>query len=364
MRRAIVTTEAATLDWIAGLTAAAPVYFPQAGPAGGLRFDPVTDRSALKFDGYRPTILPPGKAFAPVDEVLFDFVHLADGSFRATPVLDTRPRVLAGVRPCDVCAIELMDRVNREGTPDPHYLARREATTIIAYRCAKPCSDRCFCGAVGSLDSDEGADIFLTPLPLGDADAPARVLAEARSDAGEELLAALDGDAVADPQALVAAHRAARPEPFGRQLPGSTDDLPDALTRSEKAELWRDHTAKCLSCGTCNLVCPTCYCFDTHDEVDLADPDVGRRCRDWDSCMLNDFAVVADGHDFRRDIAMRQSHRVRRKFQYLNQKLNTQPFCVGCGRCGAQCTVDIDIFDIASDVLRQFGPPTEEGAAS
>ncbi|TNF29466.1 MAG: hypothetical protein EP329_15730 [Deltaproteobacteria bacterium] len=355
MRRAIVTTEAAVLGWMARLSDDVPVHFPRVGPNGGWRFQPVASEDRLSFAGYRPTILPPGKLFAPVDEVLFNFVHLADGSFRASPVYETHPRVLAGVRPCDVRAIGLMDQVNREGTPDPHYLARRGATTLVAYRCAEPCSESCFCGAVGSLDSDEGADLFLTPLPAEDGEAP-RVLVEARSDAGETLMEHLDGDPAHDPAALVARYRAARPEPFGRKLPGDPAGLPDALARAERSHVWRDHTERCLSCGTCNLVCPTCYCFDTHDEVDLADPDVGRRCRDWDSCMLNDFAVVADGHDFRRDVAARQAHRVKRKFKYLNDKFEAEaPFCVGCGRCGTQCTVGIDIFDIASDVLREHG---------
>ena len=349
MRRAIVATEEATLAWIAGLSRDRLVHFPKAGPDGGLRFDRTSPGDRIAFAGYRPTVLPPGKAFAPADEVLFNFAHQADGSFHATPVIDDRPRVLAGVRPCDLSAIDLMDRVNRDGDhPDPHYLARREATTIVAYRCSKPCSDRCFCAAVGSLDSDEGADILLTPVD----DA---LLAEARTPAGEALLAELDGTPVDDPAPLVARHRAARPQPFGRQLPGSPDDLPAALERAWSSPLWQTHTARCLSCGTCNLVCPTCYCFDTHDELDLADPNVGRRCRDWDSCMLPEFAVVADGHDFRPTVASRQRHRVKRKFEYLQQKFDSRAFCVGCGRCGAQCTADIDIFDIASDVLKQHG---------
>ena len=346
MSLALVVAESNALAWIAGLTPERLVYFPQPAPDGGMRFAPVATDAKLAFAGYRATVLPPGKVFAPSREVLFTFAHQADGSFRVTPVHDDRPRVVAGLRPCDLKGVTLMDRVNRAGDADPHYLARRDATSLVAYRCDTPCSERCFCATVGALDWEEGADVLLTPVD-GD------VLVEPRTPAGEALVASLHGATpCADPAALRARHRAARPTPFGRQLPDSPEALTESLERAWNSPLWREHTERCLSCGTCNLVCPTCYCFDTYDEVDVSKPTTGHRCRTWDSCMLPEFAVVADGHDFRRDVAARQRHRVKRKFEYLPRQLDTT-FCVGCGRCGAQCTVGIDIFDIAKDVLEQ-----------
>lgn len=349
MAQSLIASEADALRWIADLALSQPVLFPQKALDGGLRFTPVAPGAAIAFDGYAPTVLPPGKVFAPSRDVLFDFQNLSDGSFKVTPHHDGGERVVAGVRPCDLHGIALMDRVNRAGDADPHYLARREATSVIAYACRVPCTERCFCATVGSLDFRGGADVMLTPV--GD-----DVLVEAHTARGEALVKGLDAAPCDDPDAVREQHRASRPDPFGRQLPGTVDELAEVLGGTWRSPLWEEHTASCLSCGTCNLVCPTCYCFDTYDEVDVAHPSCGRRCRTWDSCMLPEFAVVADGHDFRRDVAARQRHRVKRKFEYLPGQLG-DTFCTGCGRCGTQCTVGIDIFAIARDLLDR-GRPT------
>lgn len=341
----LVAREDDILAWIAALASSQLVFFPQEAPDGGLRYAPVTPGSRLAFAGYRPTVLPPGKVFSPSREVLFTFEHLPDGTFRVTPEHDDGPRVVAGVRPCDLKGIALLDRVNRDGDPDPHYLARREATALVAYACDTPCSDRCFCEAVGALGFRDGADVLLTPA--GD-----EVLVEAQTARGEALLAGLAAAPCPDPEALRARHTARRPAPFGRQLPGTPQELEQVLGQTWRSPVWEEHTRACLACGTCNLVCPTCFCFDTYDEVDVARPTCGARCRTWDSCMLPEFAVVADGHDFRRDVAARQRHRVKRKFEYLPGQLG-ETFCTGCGRCGTQCTAGIDIYAIARDLLEE-----------
>ena len=353
--------EVDVLAWITRLAVSTQVLFPQRAKDGGLRFEAVKGGATLTFAGYEPTLLPPGKAFAPAEDVLFEFRHQADGTFGTTPVHDDAPRTLAGVRPCDLRSISLMDAVNRDGVPDPHYLARRDAAAVIAYACAEPCSPRTFCASVGALDVTEGADILLTPIPAEGDPAAKDVMVEARTPLGETLLAddpALSGDPIDDPEAVRQTYRDARPAPFGRQLPGSTADLRAALDDAWDAPLWQAHAEACLCCGTCNLVCPTCFCFDTFDDVDVSamaqGRPSGRRCRTWDGCMLRDFAVVAGGHDFRPQVAARQRHRTKRKFEYLPDT-HGGSFCVGCGRCGSQCTVDIDIFDIARDVLEEHG---------
>ncbi len=348
MSQPLLVREPDALAWIVGLAESRLVFFPQEAADGGLGYAPVKPGAQLGFAGYRPTVLPPGKVFAPSQEVLFDFEHLADGSFKVKPVHDDAPRAVAGVRPCDLKGIHLMDQVNRAGDADPHYLARREATAIIAYACDTPCSERCFCETVDSLDFYEGADVLITPVD-------GQVLVEARTELGGTLVSKLVGTPCDDVEAARAKYKEARPSPFGRQLPGTPAELAEALEQTWRSKVWLDHTEACLSCGTCNLVCPTCYCFDTHDEVDVSAPTCGKRCRTWDSCMLPEFAVVADGHDFRRDVAARQRHRVKRKFEYLPGQIG-ETFCVGCARCGTQCTVGIDIFDIAKDLLEQTRP--------
>jgi ferredoxin len=118
--------------------------------------------------------------------------------------------------------------------------------------------------------------------------------------------------------------------------------------------VWDKHVTRCFSCGTCNLVCPTCYCFDVIDDLDL-DVASGSRTRTWDGCMLPHFASVAGGHNFRPEPAGRQRHRVKRKFEYLPGKHGQGAVCVGCGRCGRQCTANIDIYDIVVDLISEGG---------
>ncbi|HID74244.1 MAG TPA: hypothetical protein EYP43_04245, partial [Thermoplasmata archaeon] len=104
---------------------------------------------------------------------------------------------------------------------------------------------------------------------------------------------------------------------------------------------------KCLKCGSCVLVCPTCYCFDVRDESDLS-LTRGERYRTWDGCLLEDFAKVASGENFRGTKASRYRHRYNKKGVYLFDRFGFIA-CVGCGRCSSQCIPDIanpvDVFN-------------------
>jgi len=99
--------------------------------------------------------------------------------------------------------------------------------------------------------------------------------------------------------------------------------------------VWAEKAKTCFSCGSCNIVCPTCYCFDVQDDVDWS-LDCGTRCRTWDGCLLKDFAVVAGNHNFRKNTADRYRHRFYRKGKYIPDKIG-EVSCVGCGRCGMVC---------------------------
>ncbi|MCX7703870.1 MAG: 4Fe-4S dicluster domain-containing protein, partial [Planctomycetota bacterium] len=114
-----------------------------------------------------------------------------------------------------------------------------------------------------------------------------------------------------------------------------------------------DVANRCYSCGTCTLVCPSCYCFDVEDDVSLSNLSSGERTRLWDSCQTESFAIVATGENFRKERSHRVRHRLYRKYYYLAEKYG-DTFCVGCGRCGRQCTADIDIFDIVSALSERY----------
>jgi sulfhydrogenase subunit beta (sulfur reductase) len=332
-------------SWVHALARERQVFCPVPLGKANFRFEPVTARTRVALSPYRPTVVPPNKQLMPARDELLTFEKSADGGITLKPSTDETRRVLFGVRPCDLKAIALLDRLQRDGVPDRAYLARRERTTIVAVACVEPCDERCFCAVVGSLDHRDGADVVITPEGT-------TLLVEARTPAGEELVKAASLEPCADLAARRTAILDQRKTPFGRQLGIDVAKLPAILRKTYRAELWEQHVRRCFSCGSCTLVCPTCYCFDVKDDLNF-DLQSGNRARTWDSCMLPEFAVVAGGHNFRPEAAARQRHRVKRKFEFLPERYGLGSFCVGCGRCGRQCTSGIDIFDITLDAITE-----------
>ena len=125
------------------------------------------------------------------------------------------------------------------------------------------------------------------------------------------------------------------------------------LASAAKSPVWEKQSEKCYSCGTCNLVCPTCYCFDVLDEMGLSLTE-GDRVREWDGCMLEEFAEVAGDENFREDRSQRLRHRMYRKYSYLFTRYDV-PFCCGCGRCARQCLVDIDPVGVINELIEAHG---------
>jgi len=128
--------------------------------------------------------------------------------------------------------------------------------------------------------------------------------------------------------------------------------LPRVFDECYDSKVWVDVANRCVGCGTCNLTCPTCYCFTVEDEVDVSGI-AGCRNRSWDSCMLDSFAEVAGGENFRRRRSQRTRHRIYRKFKYITDNEGL-PWCVGCGRCSAFCTAGISLPQILNDLIEEF----------
>jgi ferredoxin len=244
-----------------------------------------------------------------------------------------------GVRPCDLRAIGVQDRVLGAGTgPDGRYAARRAAALLIAVNCTEP-GETCFCAATGSgPGAGAGADLVLTELVAGPDREPA-YLAEAATPAGQRLLAAVPHQP-ADPR-QVAAGRAevvAAAGRMGRSLPPA--DLRSLLAGAAGAARWEDVARRCLTCGNCTMVCPTCFCTTVEDRTDLTG-DHAQRWQRWASCFEPDFSLLHGG-------PVRASGRSRYR-QWLTHKFGTwqdqfgESGCVGCGRCIVWCPVGIDV---------------------
>jgi ferredoxin len=255
----------------------------------------------------------------------------ADG-FSVTEPDEPTPRyAFLGVRACDLRAIAIQDRVL--GGVDGAYARRRAAAFIVAVNCTEP-GETCFCTSAGSGPAvGPGYDLALTEL-VADG-----YVVEAATPAGERILARLpvkpaEEELVADARRAVEAAA----QRMGRTLPAV--DLRALLAGSLESPRWQVVADRCLSCGNCTMVCPTCFCTTVEDTTDLTG-DIAQRWLRWDSCFDRDFSYLHGG-------PVRSSTRSRYR-QWLTHKLGTwhdqfgESGCVGCGRCIVWCPVGIDI---------------------
>jgi ferredoxin len=250
--------------------------------------------------------------------------------------LDETPLAFVGMRSCELHAIEIQDRVFLGGSHvDRDYAARRDGAFLVAVNCFEP-GGTCFCASMGTGPKvDAGYDLALTELLDGEH----RFLVEAGTSRGAEVLTELPSRAAtpADRDAAAASVDSATRR-MGRTM--ETLDLRDLLARNLEHPRWDDVAERCLTCGNCTLVCPTCFCSAVEDETDLSGDEAGR-WRVWDTCFSVDYSFIHGG-------AMRPSGRSRYR-QWMTHKLGTwhdqfgSSGCVGCGRCITWCPVGIDI---------------------
>jgi sulfhydrogenase subunit beta (sulfur reductase) len=321
--------KSALTEWIEHLTAGYRLIGPR--PVNGqFSFDEVHSASEIDL-GYPTSVLPPKKALAPQREELVRFDRQKN---TAKAYFDERPTVIFGMHTCDLHAISLLDQAFGRGMPDQNYAARRENTTIVSIECLTPCTEHAFCKDMGTLSVTENFDLHLTDL--GDVYA-----IDIGSPKGAALLEGVGHVQEPSEQEYRRLSRVMNNKwsRFPYRLEVDITELPSLLTISYKSSLWDDLGKQCLACGMCTLVCPTCYCFDVVDEIDLS-LNSGARYRVWDSCQLNQFATVAGGHNFRASRGARQRHRFMRKYKYQSLAPGLLG-CVGCGRCGSTCLVGI-----------------------
>ncbi len=308
-------------------------------------FEPITDPVQLRLD-YNTTILPPKKVLQPPQERLATFTlpprrwggQEGAEEPRVEPVIEAAPTVLLGVHTCDLHAIRLLDEVFSQDYPDAHYLERRRQTVIVSMECLEPCDEHSFCKSMGTLTADEGYDLHLTDL------GPAYAV-DVATEAGEQVLSrygTANETTDADVRRLNEVLSAKWPR-FTYRLDFDAAELPALLSMAYDHPLWAELGKRCLACGSCTNVCPTCYCFNVLDEVNVALTE-GERLRRWDSCQLDEFARVAGGENFREARSARQRHRFMRKGKYIYEKFG-ELGCVGCGRCIRTCVANISIVD-------------------
>jgi NAD-dependent dihydropyrimidine dehydrogenase PreA subunit len=296
------------------------------------RFDfaPLLAAKDLRLD-YDVTLQPPKKYFQPPVETILIFEP--DTGYKSQ--YDNEPFILIGVHPYDMIAINQMDEIFSQDNCDAHYFARRNNAIIIACDVVTPSKD-VFASSMGTATVKKGYDILLTDI--GDA-----YIADAATEKGQKLLAkAIDAvdAAETDLKRRQQVWDDNEKKLNKHKLKCKPSDLPKLLENAYGHAVWEEKAKTCFGCGSCNQVCPTCYCFNVIDDV-AWDLKTAKRNRAWDGCLLNGFTKVAGNHEFRNNQADRFRHRLYRKGKYVPSKINGRIACVGCGRCVSACLPDI-----------------------
>ena len=282
--------------------------------------------------------------FLPYQEQLSSF-QLGEWDWAQEIRYRVQPRAIIGLRACDISALVRLDKVFAANLfPSPYYLARRKNTFVVGLD-HMPC-DGGFCRSVDTDTVTHGFDLFLTDL--GD-----RYFAAINSDRAFTALKQVGASETTDGDTVdYLSQRQRMAEGFGPEV--NVHNLANLLDIEFDSPVWKRWGDRCMSCGTCAMVCPTCYCYGVHEEVsmDFCRADKVKRQH---ACNLLDFAEVAGGHNFRPD------RHTRLKYRYYHQhrgfvEAHESALCVGCNRCGRACLAGINPPDIIAD-LQEEGTP-------
>lgn len=312
-------------------------------PAFEKKFMPYQEGAAVGLDNFN-TVKPPKDVLFPNVEKLYKY-KTGEGAYIQEITPEDMPKILFGVRPCDMRSIDSMDKVffTKEYV-DSYYAKRRELVTIVAIGCLDT-QRTCFCDSMGIDPNDAPtADVMMhvtkssrtKACPVTGCKIPeddGNYILEAYTEKGEALLEKIkdlcsdDGNEEACRDTVC-------------QLKIEKDPkLDEKLSQMFEHPIWDKITKGCIGCGTCTFVCPTCYCFDIDNENYGAE---GCKYRCWDSCMFSDYTRMAGGANPRPTKKERLRNRYMHKLSYFNERYG-ETLCVGCGRCIENCPAHLDI---------------------
>lgn len=260
-------------------------------------------------------------------------------SIQPKPEVDDQPLAFLGVRACDLAAVRVQDAVFDGDYPDADYLARRRSALIVAVNCARA-GGTCFCASMGSGPQvGDGHDLAMTEL-LGDG--RHLFVVEVGSERGAGILARIPHRQATDDEIREVSAQIGRTKAqMGREMAAGG---PQAVRANPEHPRWRDVAARCLTCGNCTLVCPTCFCSTSEDVTDLSGTR-SERWQRWESCFTLDFSYIHGG-SIRREAESRYRHWITHKLSTWVDQFGMSG-CVGCGRCITWCPVGIDITEEA-----------------
>lgn len=305
------------------------IYAP-ATKNGKVLFREADSFSMITTDYIQTTQSSKDVAFPRTEKVL-EYSKSKDGmSVKGIDLNDIPDVVLWGVRPCDATGVGELSAIFNWDYKDEIYNNRLSRVTVFGFSCSKS-DDYCFCTSVGGTPGNtEGSDILFTQLGE-DGD----YLAEILTDKGSVIVSLASGlfENIDNPEK----------EKFLAEVPVwfNHEDIRKKLEKFFESELWSEQSLRCIGCGACAYVCPTCACFDIQDE---AHGKSGSRVRCWDSCGFSQFTLHTSGHNPGNVQSLRWRQRIMHKLSYMPDRLSVYG-CTGCGRCSRACPVDMNILE-------------------
>ena len=316
---------------LANLVQTREVYVPSIvdGVAKFARYDG-TQKPAFDLVN---TLMPPKDLLFPQTQKMYSFHLGEDGNYHIDQYDDSVERAVVGIRPCDMRSLVCLDDVFlTKGFVDDFYANAREKLLTVCIGCATP-AQTCFCDSMG-VDPNKAPNADVMLRDAGDV-----WLVEAYTPKGEEVVAEWTKSGYL---------KEGDPEPTATActLKVQMDGVKEKLDGMFDAPLWDDLAVKCLNCGTCTYVCPTCHCFDISQENRMKE---GVRFRCWDSCMFSEYTAMAGGHNPRPQKKERVRNRFMHKLNYFEERYG-KTLCVGCGRCVEKCPVALDITRLIDEI--------------
>jgi len=267
----------------------------------------------------------------PKTEKILDFSKNKEGmSVKGVDIKEMPEVVLWGIRPCDAMGMGELSSIFNWDYKDEIYNNRLSRVTVFGFSC-RTSDEYCFCTSVGGNPGNTtGSDILFTQLG-SDGDYLAEILTP-------------KGEAVVNmASALFGAAENIEKEKYLAEVPVRfrQEEIREKLDSFFESQEWVEQSLRCLGCGACAYVCPTCACFDIQDE---AHGKKGSRVRCWDSCGFSHFTIHTSGHNPREVQSARWRQRIMHKFSYMPERLSVYG-CTGCGRCSRACPVDMNILE-------------------
>ena len=324
------------------------VYVPQRNLGGDVWFDLLAqqgrelDRALenIVLDDV-DTVISPKDIFFPQLESIFEF---SGGKIKE--MFESSPKLIFGVRSCDLKGILFVDDFYKRNLEDKYYLSRIQNRLIVVKGCLNPPLSSCFCTSTETGPfADAGYDLQL--IETQDS-----YVVEMGSEKGEEFIKKYTGffnDSSGEADKIVAQEKKKAAESLELKV-----DFPEALRQMKQEDFnpeenYRRIGERCLYCGGCLYVCPTCTCFNVFDN---SRDNTGERLRNWDACVFEGYTRETSGHNPRKEKWQRTSRRYEHKLKY-DYRVTGMSGCIGCGRCLSTCPVGIGISKFIQEITEK-----------